>query len=111
MQVAAAIIKDDRDSKCEAHESLAECVARECAEELSIDIEVQDVYCRTEYSYDDRHIEFTFFTARIISGVPTLSVHRDFAWVSGEELKGYTFCPADVDVVKRLQKQEIGHSE
>lgn len=90
--------------KIEQGESPEECLVRECREELEIDIEVLDLFEETKYSYPERDIEFVFFTASLIKGVPAPSVHKTIKWVSPDRLGEYEFCPADVFVVEKLAK-------
>lgn len=88
--------------KLEYGETLEECLVREYKEELEIDIKVGEVFATTEYKYIDLKMSFTFFEAELIYGKLKLNVHNDVKRVLPEELKNYDFCPADVEVVKRL---------
>lgn len=88
--------------KAEAGETLEQCVVRECKEELDVDIKVLGVFGKTKYSYAGKELVFTFFTAEIIGGEVTKNVHEQIKWVSISDLKDYTFCPADVEIVERL---------
>jgi 8-oxo-dGTP diphosphatase len=90
--------------KIEPGESPEECLVRECREELGIDIEVQDLFEQTKYSYPERDIEFMFFRTSLINGVPASSVHNSIKWVLPDRLDEFEFCPADVFVVKKLAK-------
>ncbi len=88
--------------KRERGESMAECLARECREELGTEIAVGKLFADTVYSYPDRTIHFNFFEAKILSGQPRMNVHRDMRWVSARELSNYDFCPADAKIVLAL---------
>ena len=88
--------------KIEPGETPEECLVRECREELDIEIEVLDLFEETKYSYPERDIEFMFFTASLIKGVPTPSVHNCIKWVPRDRLHGYEFCPADVIIIEKL---------
>jgi len=125
-QVAAAIIqKDDKflicqrgtggncaflwefpGGKLEPHESLKECLIRECKEELEIDISVKGIFAETTYKYPEREIAFTFFDTAIIGGKLKMNVHNDIQWVLPRELKNYEFCPADVEIVEKLSEMK-----
>lgn len=122
-QVAAAIIQKDKKilickrgaggncaflwefpgGKLEKGETLEECLIRECKEELEIDISIKCVFAESTYKYPDREIAFTFFNAEIMGGELKMNVHNDMQWVLPSELKEYEFCPADTDIVERLQ--------
>lgn len=122
-QVAAAIIRKDNKilicqrgaggstaflwefpgGKLEHGETPEECVIRECKEELEIDIKLGKIFAKTEYEYPDRRIAFTFFEAEITDGKIKASVHKDIKWVTNVELMDYKFCPADIEIIKRLR--------
>lgn len=91
--------------KVEPHETLKECLIRECKEELAVDIEVGKVFAETEFSDANKKMAFTFFNARIKGGQLKANVHRDIRWVAARALKDYDFCPADVSVVDELLKR------
>lgn len=88
--------------KLEVGESLENCLIRECKEELEIDVVVKDVFATTTYRYPDREIDFTFFEAEAFDDEIKLNVHKDYKWVMPNELRNYNFCPADVEIIKRL---------
>lgn len=88
--------------KVEEGETLEECIVRECKEELDVDIRVLGKFGRTNYSYASKELFFTFFTAEIVGGEISVNVHEQIKWVSIAELKDYTFCPADIEVVERI---------
>lgn len=92
--------------KIEPGESPEECLIRECREELEINIEIDALFAHTSYSYPEREIEFLFFRASMIDGVPLPSVHNCIKWVSPDMLGKYEFCPADVFVVEKLSKDK-----
>lgn len=88
--------------KQELGESLAECLVRECQEELGVTIQVGDMFGETQYTYGEKEMHFTFFDSQIIEGELQKTVHQDIRWVRAEELGQYAFCPADVEVAERL---------
>ena len=88
--------------KLEPGETPEQAAVRECQEELGVQVVLGGVYAKTEYSYPDKTIEFTFFNGRIVSGEPEMRVHEEMAWVLPSQLKEYEFCPADVGLVQKL---------
>ncbi|MGI6707377.1 MAG: (deoxy)nucleoside triphosphate pyrophosphohydrolase [Clostridia bacterium] len=125
IQVAAAILKNERGEilicqrgpggscaylwefpggKLEPHESLEECLIRECREELAVGIAVKGKFAETTFQYAEAAMAFTFFYGEIIEGTPRRGVHKDIRWVSPGELKNFKFCPADVEVAERLMR-------
>lgn len=91
--------------KQEEGESLAECLVRECQEELGVTIKVGAVFVERRYTYGENEMFFTFFECRIVEGELERKIHQDIRWVQAEELGQYEFCPADVDVAERLGKE------
>lgn len=92
--------------KLEQGENLEECLVRECREELGLHLRIKDVFAQTSYNYGDKDMEFTFFNTEIIGGELKMKVHQDIKWVKPEELRVYTFCPADVEVAERLAETQ-----
>jgi len=88
--------------KVEEGETLEQCIVRECKEELDVDIRVLVEFGKTKYAYAGKELVFTFFTAEIVGGELTVNVHEQIKWVSIAELRDYSFCPADVEIVERL---------
>ncbi len=91
--------------KLEENETLLQCAVRECKEELDVDIQITEIFDTASYTYPDAQIEFAFFSAKILHGTVIQRVHQDIKWVNREDLSRFDFCPADVDVVKRLAKE------
>ncbi|MDD4699079.1 MAG: 8-oxo-dGTP diphosphatase MutT [Oscillospiraceae bacterium] len=88
--------------KLEPSETLEECLVRECKEELEIEIKVGKVFAEKEYEYPDRRIAFTFFEAELTGGEIKANVHKDVEWITAAELMDYEFCPADVEIIEKL---------
>lgn len=92
--------------KQEAGETAADCLVRECREELGIEIDIVALIEQTSYTYPDNKIGLSFFAAQITGGVPQKSVHQEILWVRPAELLQYQFCPADTEIVGRLAQGE-----
>ena len=93
--------------KQEIGETLEECCVRECKEELDIDIKILSLYERTSYVYPENEIEFTFYSAELISDESAIkmNVHQNISWAAVSRLNEDEFCPADVELVKRIKKE------
>ena len=89
--------------KVEPGETKEKALARECREELGVDIAVGGVFMELTHVYPDLTIHLTLFHARIESGVPQLLEHNALRWITPEEIGGYAFCPADEEILARLQ--------
>lgn len=79
----------------ETHE---ECIAREIAEELSIDIVICGMLEPVEYDYGSKHINLIPFVCDTLDELPVLSEHVAFKWINAEELPEVDFSEADIIV-------------
>ena len=90
--------------KVEPGETKEQALARECREELEIDIRVTEAYMQVVHTYPDLTVELTLFRAEIVRGVPQLLEHEAMAWITPEEIDRYDFCPADEEILERLRR-------
>lgn len=90
--------------KREAGESQEDALIRECHEELGIKIKVGKIYMELTHVYPDITINLTLFQGEIIQGEPQLLEHKDFRWITVEEIPEFTFCPADEEILARLME-------
>ena len=82
--------------KIEQGETPEECIARECNEELNIELQSIKQYCNVTYEYDDKIVELSFLTASIDNrNSMQPNEHNDVAWIKKNDLSNYSFCPAD----------------
>jgi 8-oxo-dGTP diphosphatase len=90
-------------------ESEEECVVREIQEELSLKIKVNQRLTSQSFNYGDRIIILIPFTAHVLAGELKLTEHKDFKWVTKEELKNFDWVPADILVLEEylLLKKQI----
>ncbi len=92
--------------RVESGENLENCLVREIAEELGIDIAIEGEYYVVEHDYGKHGvIRLHSFLCRLIRGEPEPSVHAEIRWVTLEEMAEYKFAPADVSIVERLRAQ------
>lgn len=91
--------------KQEAGETLEECLARECREELGVEILVRDLYSKTIYNYPERKIALYFYNSEIISGNIQRIVHEEILWARPGSLPDYPFCPADMEIIQKMAKE------
>ena len=91
--------------KVEPNETKEDALIRECKEELDVTLEVGDVFMEVTHEYPDMTVHLTLFNARIAEGVPKKLEHHDIRWITVEEIDGYPFCPADVDILARLKEK------
>ncbi len=89
--------------KLEEGEGAFEAAARECFEELGIDIVPIEVVSEYSFSYPDRDIYFYFIKAYRSNGEISLNVHEDARWLYPDEMAVEKFCPADREIIRKLK--------
>lgn len=90
--------------KVEPGESLTDALIRECREELGITVQPGAVFMQLNHDYPDILIRLTLFHCIISSGTPQLLEHNAMAWITPRQIPEYSFCPADADILKRIEK-------
>lgn len=88
--------------KLEPGETAPQALVRECREELGITVSVGELYMDVTHEYPDLTVHLSLFNAAIAQGVPRLLEHNDLRWITVREIPDYPFCPADVDILRRL---------
>ena len=88
--------------KVEAGETKEAALARECSEELAIELEVGKMFADSTFVYPDISVHLSLFEARIVCGEPKLLEHKDIRWITPEEAHLFEFSPADVPFVEKL---------
>lgn len=91
--------------KVEANETKEAALVRECREELGIAVAVGDIFMEVDHVYPDLTVHLTLFHATIAEGIPQKLEHTDIQWLTVEEIDHFAFCPADVDILKKLKEQ------
>ena len=88
--------------KVELGETKEQALIRECKEELDILLSVGDVFMDVIHEYPDLTVHLTLFNATIIEGEPVMLEHNDIQWVTPSEIPNYEFCPADVEILRKI---------
>jgi len=89
--------------KTEPGETKEQALIRECQEELAITLSVGDVFMDTVHEYPEITVHLTLFNATIADGVPQMLEHNDIRWITVDEIPQYNFCPADKEILRKLQ--------
>lgn len=88
--------------KVEQGETKAQALIRECREELAITVEPREVFMEVMHEYPDITVHLTLFNCTILQGQPRLLEHYDMKWITSAEIHNYEFCPADVEILKKI---------
>ena len=91
--------------KVEPGETKEQALVRECREELAVTLAVKDVFMEVDHQYPDLHVHLTLFNASILEGIPQMLEHNDICWITTQEIPQYEFCPADEEILRRLQSK------
>jgi len=125
---AAIIVRDDRylvtrrqrgvhlegfwefpGGKCNAGESLPECLARELREELNVEAQIGGEIHVVTHRYDDRTVELHFIECEL-AGDPQPQLGQEMRWLRRGELTMLPFPPADADLIRLLTKRGVGRT-
>lgn len=91
--------------KVEPGETKEQALIRECREELAITPAVGDVFMEVTHPYPDITVHLTLFHANIAKGIPHMLEHNDIKWITPAEIPQYDFCPADEEILKKIQAE------
>ena len=89
--------------KVESGETKEQALIRECREELNVLLSVGDVFIDVVHEYPDLTVHLTLFNATIAEGEPQKLEHNDIQWIKPSEIPNYEFCPADKEILERIQ--------
>ena len=88
--------------KVEHGETKEQALIRECQEELAVTLSVGAVFMDVTHEYPDLTVHLTLFNAIIAEGEPQKLEHNDIQWITPCEIPNYEFCPADVEILKKI---------
>ncbi|WP_264449056.1 (deoxy)nucleoside triphosphate pyrophosphohydrolase [Bacillus cereus] len=75
---------------------------REIKEELDCTITVGKKIEEVEHEYEKIKVHLTTYKAQIEFGIPNALEHAELMWVTTNNLKNFTWAPADVPTVAKL---------
>lgn len=90
--------------KVEPGETKPEALIRECREELAVTVSVGEAFMDVLHDYPDLLVHLTLFHASIAEGEPQMLEHNDIRWITPAEIPEYDFCPADVEILREIEK-------
>lgn len=89
--------------KCEPGETFEECLHRELREELGIEVEIGALVEELTHAYPEKTVRLKFFHCRWRTHEPQPLGCPAFAWITREELGGYSFPAADARLLGKLR--------
>lgn len=93
--------------KREPDETLQECLRRECAEELGVEVRVGELLRVVEHTYPGLHVKLHFFDCSLVAGEPAAVGCEAVRWVAPAELDSFRFPPADAGLIEELRSGEL----
>ena len=91
--------------RVEEGETPEECVCREAAEELGIDISVEGLICSNTHSYPHETVELIAYRASLLSGEMNTREYDEITWASPHELPRHAFPVANAPLIEKLLQQ------
>ena len=88
--------------KREKDETIEDCLVREAAEELGIQVLSEKLLCNKVCGTAERKISLFFYFCKWMSGEPRAIDCKDFKWVTRETIRGYALLPGDLEVLEDL---------
>ena len=101
---ARALLWEFVGGKVESGETKQSALIRECKEELDVTLSVGEEFMAVTHTYPDVTVNLTLFNATIEEGSPKKLEHNDIKWITKEEIPFYDFCPADVEILRKIQQ-------
>ena len=62
-----------------------------------------DIFMEVTHEYPDITVHLTLFECTMSQGEPQLLEHNALTWITPAQIPRYDFCPADVEILKKLQ--------
>ena len=88
--------------KIEPGETPEQALARECQEELALEIENERVIDSVVHEYPEKTIRLTLILCSPKSGsVPKALEHQQIRWVTRSEMDALDFAPADRELIRK----------
>jgi 8-oxo-dGTP diphosphatase len=93
--------------KVETAETDEAALARECREELDVELAVGGKLWSTVHRYADLEVELLLYAARIVSGEAKAIGAQAIRYAAPAEMQQLPFCEADLPLIGRLARGEL----
>lgn len=90
--------------KIEKNETAEICILREIKEELNLEIEIISRIASKKFDYPSFSINLIPFISKYLSGTINLNEHKDYKWLTKEELILLDWAPADIPILHEFLK-------
>ena len=88
--------------KIEQGETPKQALARECREELALEIEDEHIIDSVVHEYPEKTIRLTLISCSPKSGsIPKALEHQQIRWVTRAEMDAIDFAPADRELIRK----------
>ena len=93
--------------KIEPGETPEQALARECREELDLEIEDEHIIDSVVHDYPEKTIRLTLILCSPKSGsIPKALEHQQIRWVTLDEMDAVYFAPADRELIEKLSRNK-----
>lgn len=89
--------------KVEPGETKEQALIREFQEELTVTLDVGEIFMDVIHKYPDLTVHLTLFNASIQIGILQKLEYNDIRWIAVNEIDQYAFCLADKEILTRLK--------
>lgn len=91
--------------KIEEGETKEQALKRELQEEMELSVDILGHFADVVYEYPDFEITMFCYKCRAHSSQFKLNVHKDFKWLTKENLNTLDWAPADQPIVKKILEE------
>ncbi|WP_286263061.1 8-oxo-dGTP diphosphatase MutT [Thalassotalea atypica] len=91
--------------KVEANETVAQALARELQEEVSIEVLACQPFMLVEHDYGDKYVKLEIFIVDQFIGEPNAQEGNEQKWCDITNLMNYQFPKANQPIIEKLHKE------
>lgn len=91
--------------KMEQGETPEEALKREICEELSAEINVDELFSTVDYDYPKFHLTMHCYLCTLQTNAMHLNEHESARWLAKDELDSVKWLPADKSIIEKLKSQ------
>ena len=70
-----------------------------------MEVDVGAPFMEVTHAYPDITVHLTILWAQIRSGEVRLLEHCDMRWITPDEIGQFAFCPADEEILRRIERE------